>query len=719
MWTAKYFFSFKDDDGGDWRVELQSQSSVGAPIELEAGEAPLVWQNSGSESQTETIIGATGTILLHITEETLPHLVVGGILPNDVLARRVVATRDGLTVFVGYVQMKTISQDWEATPVDIEIPIMDTVEALSSIFVEQGDTAQNTIELLRHAHALAYGITEEEQPDDWILTNQPQYWGKGGPTTKLWSDAEVFNGFSVSEDGESRKSYEDVIDIILSPHGRLIQIGERWIVAKTRDDSGTMLYKLASKTGTTWVLSEQSQHGSILEDISNAIGGADNTQNVLPSPSKVTYSYTPEEGEQTYNGSTIYQFEKDNIKTHYSETPAVNVEWDKDGVHHLMRYMRIAESNLQQPVTIEYHKMSAVWYNDYIVAYTQLPVFAPDAISSHKWAQPMENENAQGWKVRKAQTHMFYRYLFREEYQPYPPEPDYNFDKWSLISDIFTMKIHREVVTSDVFVAKLTRNIQTSDMVDSADFSDNESRRTYCLQPFTQIYWSPVPWGEGVKPKKVYRYPSFNPPANPAPEWTDCDDFFFPQYCTDTSMLPDKPFTQGFLFHLPGNRGYIAIRIYGSGWPIPNDIMFPNDHNARVNHAGPFVVSEYRLTNESWVGTIPTHLLEWNTKNDTEYHTDYNDGQDEVSVQFKTLADTDPKPETFLTPRRGFDDSMTIEGRPREMIDIEAVQVTTPEGIPGITRFSLFQFNGKTYFPAAVGMNARDNTVSLKLIRTI
>jgi hypothetical protein len=45
--------------------------------------------------------------------------------------------------------------------------------------------------------------------------------------------------------------------------------------------------------------------------------------------------------------------------------------------------------------------------------------------------------------------------------------------------------------------------------------------------------------------------------------------------------------------------------------------------------------------------------------------------------------------------------------------------VTQGGDIPGVTRFSLFTFDGKTYFPAAVGMNARENTVQLKLIRTL
>lgn len=719
MWRTIYNIRFSDDDNGQWLVEVQSEDAAAAvPVELTPAGEPLEWKNNGSESQTDNLIGGTGTLRLVVTEDTAQHFQTGGILPTSALGRRVVVTREEILVWMGYIQMQTLSQDWEAAPVEMELPIMDTVEALDSIFIDKDETAQTTMELLRHAHAKAYGITEEEQPTDCIVTNQPQYWGKNGPTSKGWADAEVFNGFFVSVDGEDRKSYADAIGIILSPFGRLIQVAGRWAVVRDKT-TPQQLYTPLSKTSSAWGNPEYAEY----KDITSAVAGADNTQSTLPAPSKVTYSYEPEESEQEYDGDTVYEFTKDNIKTYNSQAPAVNVEWDQDGQHHLLRYMRIADSNLDQPLTTERHKMSTVWYNvGQAVWYWPVPVFSEGAITDNSWAQPVENENFQGWKARKEQTYMYYRYLLRETNQTLPWDPGQGalFDKWTLQTDIFTMKLHREAVTSNIFILKIAREMKTADMVDDANFSDNALRRTYFLQPFVQIYWSPVPWGDGVKPQKVFRFPYFNAPADAAPTWADCNDFFFPQNVTDTSMTPSAAFNSGGMrFHLPNGRGYIALRIYGSGWPIPYDSVIYNDTQARINNAAPFVLSDLKITNDGWVGVTPTRLLAWNTKNDTEFHFSYTDGTEELSLQFKTLADGEPTPATFLSPRRGFDDSMRAVVTPREMIDIEAVQVTEDGGIPGITRFSLFQFDGKIYFPSAIGMNARENTVCLKLIRTL
>ena len=112
--------------------------------------------------------------------------------------------------------------------------------------------------------------------------------------------------------------------------------------------------------------------------------------------------------------------------------------------------------------------------------------------------------------------------------------------------------------------------------------------------------------------------------------------------------------------------------------------------------------------------------LEWNDGyvDDKEYQ--YGNGSEEVSLRFSTLAASSPSASALLAPRWGFCDyAMNVVRSPREMVDIDAVQVTQGGDIPGVTRFSLFTFDGKTYFPAAVGMNARENTVQLKLIRTL
>jgi hypothetical protein len=512
----------------------------------------------------------------------------------------------------------------------------------------------------------------------------------------------------VSADGKDRMSYADALGVILSPYGRLVQVAGRWAVLDSRVTQSE-IYCPREKTSSDW---RQEGYMDIV-DISRAIANTENTRSVLAAPAKTTYSYSPEESKQKYDGDVIYEFGRKNIKSYYSIQPPVDVEWDKDGIHHRVRYMRIGENNLDQPISVETHQMQTTWtaLDEGHVRYLLLPVYAPGRVQENRqWAQPCENVNNQGWKALKDQTYMFDRYLLL----------DNGGLMFTIIEDIVTMKLHKEVSTSNEYILKIEREIKSADMLDDADFSDVAYRYTYFLQPFMQIYWSPVPWGEGVVPQKVFRFPLFLPNPEAKPEWTDCDGFFFPTFCTDSSMIPSFAFTSGGLrLFLPENRGYIAIRMYGSGWPIPGDLSIGPGYKARINNAGPFILSDLSISNDSWIGTTPTRLLEWNTENDTSKQFTYDNGAGDISLQFKTLAGDAPTSATFLTPRRGFDDSMRAVTSPREMIDIGAVQVTENGGIPGITRFSLFEFDSKTYFPVAIGMNARDNTVALKLIRTL
>jgi hypothetical protein len=177
----------------------------------------------------------------------------------------------------------------------------------------------------------------------------------------------------------------------------------------------------------------------------------------------------------------------------------------------------------------------------------------------------------------------------------------------------------------------------------------------------------------------------------------------------------------GKQFHIHNNRGYLSVRIFSFGWPDNGEIMEDTRKWAHTNKTGYFfVMTGFKLEYKPWVGSKPTTLLAWDEGDYEEKSHTYGNGSEEVTLNFKTLAGSTPTPSAFLAPRWGFCDyAMNVVRSPREMVDIDAVQVTQGGDIPGITRFSLFTFDGKTYFPAAVGMNARENTVQLKLIRTL
>jgi hypothetical protein len=625
-----------------------------------------------------------------------------------VTSRRVIVTREALTVWVGYVQMQALSQEWEAAPYDIEVPIMDTVEVLNSIYVGPDETASTTMELLRHAHVKAYGLADDEQQSDFCLTNWPTYFGRTGAASGQWANASVNPGFFYNAESDDRMTYADAIDIILSPHGRLSQVGTRWLILRSGKTDATELYAPASDGAPTW---EPFGNQVVMADISHAIAGSSNNQSVLPAPSKVSYKYVPEEGMTSYDGNSIYEWEKENIKSNdasgYFDFVWVNSYEDMGRV----RYLIIPPNNLKQPVTTEHHVLRYSWRNrNGVVARIAGPTITAynpntDQWLQPCWSQPIEFTTDAGWICKKAQAYNMNRQL---TVQPIQDSSSLLVDKWDIVADILTMKINRMVTSSLLYALKIQRKIQWGNMVKSADYSDGEGNRTYYIQPFTQVFWSPVPWADGVNPQKV---------LNKNLTWDNCSTFMWPAASMDSHMIPDESFNGGLTFALPG-RGYIAVRIFAMGWPINGDTQFRNETDTGANANSWYTVSDFKISNEAWnLGS--RKLIEWDEDSYNEINNTYSDGADEETATFKTRAGEEVTARTYLTPERGFDDSQTLVTDPREMLDIDAVQVTAADGIPGVTRFALFQFDGKTYFPAAVGMKARDNTVSLKLIRTL
>lgn len=727
MWTTRFFTEFKDDDQGLWRVDIQAPDYSGAPVRLTPAGNPLEWMSSGSESQTESMIGSTGTLRLLIeTPEEMALFTSGGVLPTSALSRRVIVTRESIVVWVGYVQMQTFSQDWEAAPVEIELPLMDTVEVLSHIYIGESETAQTTMALMRSAYRKALqgdagtdgyevgGVTST----DFLRTTNPTYRGRIGYTSTLWSDAQVFPGYYAAADDKDRMSYADALEQILSPFGRLWQIGARWHVDRYTTETGAYIYMPNPNGRPTFVT--RSGYTVPLTDISESVAGADNNQSVLPPPSKVTATYRPEDGVVDYAGDTVVELKADNIKSD-SSSGATNVEWietnEETSTHNLLRYLRIGNGNKDSAFTwpvevVGRHHMEADYYQYRATpdlgegTHYRSKVIADGLLSGNPgpWCQVVQNSD--GWKVVEGQT-----LCMRRTFDIVENVNEQGHD-YLLKQDIITLRILRELVTSDLSVLKLTMKMQTMQLNKDADFSGADHTQEI-YHPLVQLFWSQTANGT---PSRVYNYTTGG--------WDECAGYFFPDTADSPHMAPYDSVSRGRVFHIFAHRGYLSVRIYASGWTSPGagapTISYAEKYLANRGDADWFVVTDFKLEYAPWIGSEPVRLLDWDTSYRDEKEYEYNNGSEEVSLQFKTLAGVDPTPETMLAPRRGFcDDARVVVKNSREMVDIDAVQVTQADGIPGVTGFSLFSFNGAIYFPAAIGMTARDNTVRLKLIRTI
>lgn len=760
MWTTRFFTEFRDDDQGKWRVDIQAPEYIGAPARLTPAGNPLEWMSSGSESQTENIIGSTGTLRLLIENaEEMALFTSAGVLPSSALSRRVIVTREALTVWVGYVQMQTFSQDWEAAPVEIELPLMDTVEALNHIYIDTDETATTTMQLLRSAYAKALqgdGYQREKKAGqtptgyevggvnvtDFARCDTPQYYGRTGPSaSKMWSDAQVFTAYYVGPelDGE-RKTYSEAIAQILAPFGRISQIGARWFIGKYHTSTANYYHKPNPANPDNWTIDQNDPTCSAVPvNISDAVAGADNNQSVLPIPSKVTATYRPEEGAVDYSGDSIVEFSGDNIKSNASGGAAIDVRWtDGEGSeqksHHLL-YLCIGNgisgSTLDWPVTLVDRKHYHLSWNveswtgydedaikDRVIHFysgARFPSFLSERNVNRTWRQALNHD--EGWKTSEAQTYCMSCNITREWNDDRRPTQPYNtwYNMWG---DIVTLAINDELVTSDTFALSLKFAMKTERLTDEASFI-GENENTKMWQPMVQLYWSEK---KGVTPTKVYN--------RTTGKWNTCQGYFFPDNGHDVTMVRYEEIKNGKLFHFPENHdhGFLSMRIYSSGWPADGEDMTveaPNWHHVN-NPEAFFVMTGFKLEYNPWVGSTPNTLLAWNESFRDEKTVTYNNGTEELSLQFKTLAGAEPTPDAFLAPRWGYNDyAMNVVRTPREMVDINAVQVTTDSDIPGVTRFSLFQFQVKEesapriYYPAAIGMTAKDNTVRLKLIRTL
>lgn len=736
MWTTRFFTEFRDDDQGLWRVDIQAPDYSGAPVRLTPAGNPLEWMSSGSESQTENMIGSTGTLRLLIeTSEEMALFTAGGVLPTSALSRRVIVTREALTVWVGYVQMQTFSQDWEAAPVEIELPLADTVEVLQHIYIRETETAQTTMALMRSAYRKALqgdaGTEGYEvggvSSTDFLRTNVKEYRDRYNEKNgKDWTEAAVFTEHycEPEKDGKpgDRTTYSEAIAQILSPFGRLSQIGPRWLVAMASVfNSG--IYR-TSPINSNQLLPVTQDEWYEPTYISEAVAGADNNQSVLPAPSKVTANYDPEEGAVDFSGDTIIQLDGDNIKSNACGG-ARTVDWSDDSGAHSLCYMKIGNGNsdsafLWPVVVAKPEHMTADFYQyrvmpDGLVGTQYRSKRVSDGLLSGNpgpWCQVVQN--LEGWKVVEAHT-LCFRRTFNITENVNEQGHDY-----LLKQDVITLRVLRELITSTASVVKLTAKMQVGNLTREADFSGADHTQEI-YHPFVQIYWSATMNGSptGV----LNRHDG---------SWIDCASrgFYTPDNADDASMIPYDRMTHGQQFHLPENRGYVSLRLYASGWTTPGagapTISYAEKYYANRGDQEWFTLTDLKLEYAAWTGTTPVTLLDWNKEYTDDKEFQYNNGSEEVSLNFKTLAGAAPSASTLLAPRWGFCDyAMNVVSSSREMVDIDAVQVTQADSIPGVTRFSLFQFQVKDeqkprlYFPAAVGMNARDNTVSLKLIRTL
>lgn len=319
-YTEHYIVPFSDVDGNEWKVSIQEPWYEDSVVPLVGGEIPVEWTGRGDESQDEVILGSTGTLRLICTAETASHFVKGALIPNYINERRVQVFQkingSWALFWQGFILPETFSQAWDATPYEIELPIVSVVAALEYMpmplptesiydyFEEQTDIAGLLRAIFEWCGAEVFRI----------VTNKPIYEDFNGETQSTsqtsavhWTQGVVsFSHFYDRENGQIRpKTFKDVVEMIAYPYGKVQDYSYdvcflmRWKYDAVPAEDNIKLYSIAIWSSYT---NQEYGTGNRFRDYSDIpklslsdlhTESTDNTKSIISGPNKVGFSVQP------------------------------------------------------------------------------------------------------------------------------------------------------------------------------------------------------------------------------------------------------------------------------------------------------------------------------------------------------------------------------------------------------------------------------------------
>lgn len=128
-----------------WRVSFRTRSEklgvlnlydedyTGDVVELTPASVPFETQEDSEDKWFVPIRKQTGYI------RVLDEGNVEGIMPVGLKDRYVEYTEDGLLKWCGYVVPDVFSEDWDVTPIEIELPVVSGIGVLSGLYLEEKD----------------------------------------------------------------------------------------------------------------------------------------------------------------------------------------------------------------------------------------------------------------------------------------------------------------------------------------------------------------------------------------------------------------------------------------------------------------------------------------------------------------------------------------------------------------------------------------------------
>lgn len=385
-YAERYYIPFSDVEGNEWKVSIQQPEYEGTATALQGAETPVEWMGRGDEDQEEVVLGSTGTIRIICREQDVQSSLLeqGNLLPKYINDRRVQVLRYSSgnwdVAWQGFIVPQTLSQDWDAAPFEIELPIASVVACMEYFPMPMTndncygafEEVTNIADMLRRIFCwsgcdIRNIVTNKRIYQDFngqlqYKNDEAVHWTQGVITSQWF--------YTIESGIMNPKTFKDVLETIAYPFGKIQEYSKdvcfvmRWKHDADSSDpqSPPMLYAL-----TVWsdyensVLASSvrfSDYARIQRLLLEAIHaeGEDNKQDKVMAPSSVSFS------SESGNNATIFEMSEKSIKSSLPISNSTNL---------LETYIFRREGKArclyaidQQHVDLSFAEDWVFWYNE-------------------------------------------------------------------------------------------------------------------------------------------------------------------------------------------------------------------------------------------------------------------------------------------------------------------------------------------------------------------
>ena len=714
-YNERYYVRFCDIEGVEWRISIQDPTDEWQAIELLGGEFPVQWMGVGDESQTDVVLGSTGTLRLICRQSDIQNSIFshGALMPVSINDRRVQILRNMGTAanpnfevyWQGFIKPDIISQEWDRAPYEIELPIVSVVAAMEfftmpdSIVGTEFNGVTNIAGLLR-AICIHSGCDIRN-----IFTNKPVYEDFNGekhinpgvtPTQYVhWTQGVVSSSYfyDISDGIMKPKTFKDVLENICYPYGKVHDVYRGIaVVMRTADDaeyhsewSSLPIYSdYANRTPSTATRFGFDSYIKYINLSEIQTAGTDNKYTVIPAPRSVTFSKNINTSKEIFELTD--KFIKPSLPIGSTIVGNSLIEDSRELLNGVRRYVYAIHRNY----------VNKEFANDWTFTNTQ-----SSALSDYPFCRVAEvtgddNENTTSITV-----------------------------PLGLCFNISSDNISTEKIAKTEF--RLVNGVRTSYemnaikltikpfVFETKDPSYEKSISTHSGTTYIKMDF----YIKDVNVNKYLNYVYVQEEGKYKWVWQNGEAYI------DFSWLVESSSEYVLLFNEYRESGDNALHTLQLGFRGRTNysLQVTESGSTYTYTYGRMFVSfnleyaEYpRATNQS----IAAKFAESIEKNGNSI--EYGGSGEELNISFETLCGTlnNVINGSIMLPYNSFCNSQTyIDTQNREKIEIEAAKfVRYDNAFDIVTSYLVVKDGSKVYVPVAVGMNPRMNTVNLRLIST-